>query len=152
MKKLTTLLWIILLGAILSACSGLTGNNPKAPAPESGKANVVGRVLDEATGEPLGQVMVRLAEVYRRPEDPDNGAFLIDERSSPFAYTDAEGYFVLVNVKPREYLLIIGDDLLNEDHYEIIPGPDGKPKSYIPEMDQTLDVGDVRVTLSQYQP
>lgn len=78
------------------------------PTPSPDKATATGRVWSSVTQGYLEGMMVRLAEVYGH-EETDNKIFAVDESLSPLAFTDANGYFVMPDIPPREYVLVIGD-------------------------------------------
>lgn len=121
---------------------------PTVPPPDAAAASVTGVVIRDATGEPVKEVPVRLAEVYR--EDPnagavseDGGAFVLDDAHSPYAETDANGQFTFANVPPHEYVLVIGNVGINR--YVIIQEPTGKPKVWSATAGNVLNVGELRV-------
>jgi len=139
---------IFLLGSllILSACS--TGGNvfgsPAATPvaqPETGKTTLMGSVESKSSGEPVGNIPVRLAEVYRQGGE---GAFVLDGAFSPGDVTDEQGNFVIENVDAREYVIVVGD-VYNQ--YEIIPNADGEAKVFNPQPDDILEVGKLEVNL-----
>jgi len=110
------------------------------PPPPSGKATVIGRVVS-LSNQPIPQVSVWLAEVIRQG---DQGIFVLDSRSSPGAYTDERGIFVIPNVNPGEYVIVVGDP---ESLYEIIAESSGKAKIWNILPDQISKIGELRVSL-----
>lgn len=122
MKKL--LLILLCLTMLLAACDTISNpapsvNLPTQPAPEAGKATVVGQILDVETGEPLVDAVVRLAEVNREVE---GGIFVLNFAFSPGARTDANGIYIMTNIEPGEYVISVGDgDNFNE--YDVIEDP-----------------------------
>lgn len=145
MKKylLTLLVFLVLLAASCSVPEA--GVKPKVVKPDGDKSTVTGRVVDADSGQPVDTI-VRLAQVYRQEDSP--GAYVLDEGNSPGTFTDADGYFIIENVPPIEYVIVIGytDVYLG---YEVIPTADGKPKVFQFEAGQILDVGEVTVTLDR---
>lgn len=142
-RKLIILPLLILL--IVSACqAGGGGQGPEVARPESGKATVVGRIMALGSGDPLANTTVRLAEVYRKEEGKEEGAFVLDGAFSPGAITDDEGYFVMENIEPMEYVLVVGDVM---GVHEIIPLPSGKPRVWEAKSGEVNDFGVINVNL-----
>ena len=149
MKRTYLMLLVILL--LLAACSPTTETTtptteplPTAPAnPEQGKATVVGRALSLLTGEPLGNTMVRLAEVVRQG---DQAAFVLDAAFSPGATTDAQGYFTMENILPMEYVIVVGNIEVYQG-YEIIQDETGLAKPVEIKADEVTDLKDLRVNI-----
>ena len=110
------------------------------PQPLSGKATVTGRVVS-LSNQPIPQVSIWLAEVIRQG---DQGVFVLDSRSSPGAYTDERGIFVIPNVNPGEYVIVVGDP---ESLYEIIAESSGEAKVWNIPPDQIFKVGELRVSI-----
>lgn len=136
------LCWGVLL-IILAGCSSGSVNPKKAlPSPETGKAVLTGQVLD-LSGVPLKGITVRLAEVYRESQDSEDGAFVLDTAFSPGAVADENGFFVIQNIIPGEYVLVVGD--VENNNYIIIAQEDGRPRVWKVVSDQTLDVGTLRI-------
>lgn len=148
MRKLTLISLLTLLILALSACTAANGGeqttSPTPPAaPEADKATVVGRVFSNTDDQPMTTTLVRLAEVVRQG---DQAAFILDAAFSPGAQTDANGYFIIENIAPMEYVLIIGNHEVYQG-YEIIAGADGRAKTYIVEAGQVFDFEEIRVNL-----
>ena len=95
---------------------------PVESTPESGKVTLVGRVISLVNGEPVGNVPVRLADVYR---EGDDGAYVLDGAFSPGDITDENGNFIIENVDAKEYVIIVGDVF---EKYEVITNEEGKPR------------------------
>ncbi len=115
------------------------------PAPEAGKSTVVGMVLSEETGEPLSETQVWLGLV-RSSADGTSRAFAIDEARSPFDFTDEEGVFVLSNIDPDNYVLMIGDPYRNNQVIREEENPEDARVWEIPA-DEVYDIGEWRVDL-----
>lgn len=120
--------------------SVLPSPTPPLFTPEPGRTTVIGKVIS-LSGQPVPQVPVWLAEVVRQGEE---GVYVLDSRSSPGAYTNEEGVFVIPNVNPGEYVIVIGDP---EGLYEIITEPSGKAKVWNIPPDLVFDIGELRVSL-----
>lgn len=150
MKRISTALIVIML--LLAACSPTaetstpeTNPLPTPPAkPEQGKATVVGRALSLLTGEPLGNTMVRLAEVVRQG---DQAAFVLDAAFSPGATTDAQGYFIMANIAPMEYVIVVGNIEIYQG-YQIIQDETGLAKPVTIPADKVTDLEELRVNIS----
>jgi hypothetical protein len=134
----------VLLLSGCSAGSNVLGGPAATPVaqPEAGKTTLVGSVESKANGEPVGNVPVRLAEVYRQGGE---GAFVLDGAFSPGDITDEQGNFVIENVDVREYVIVVGDVNSN---YEIIPNAEGDAKVFNPQPDDVLEVGKLEVNLT----
>lgn len=139
--------WVVMVVMVLifSACSQAqeqgTASIPQAtpPAkPEPGNATVVGQIIEQKTGNPLGNVIVRLADVYR---EGDGGAFLLNHYSSPGTRTDAQGFFVFPDLKPGEYVLVVGEGENINDYDIIEDGDTEKAKVWSAPADQITDWG-----------
>ena len=92
---------------------------------------------------PLSNTEVRLASVYWN-EDKSEGAYTIDESSSPTTITDQSGGFIFRNLMSRDYVIVIGD-LYSQN--VILFNPDGSAVIYTPENGKPLDVGVLEVDL-----
>ena len=78
-------------------------------------------------------------------DDRSDGAFTIDESSSPTTFTDQSGGFVFRDIVSRDYVIVIGD-LYSQN--VIMAHPDGKAVIYSPEDGKVLDVGVLEVDLA----
>jgi hypothetical protein len=134
---------LIIAGFSLVACSSPppTTIPPRVPLPESGTSSVFGRVFSKKTNEPLVNILVRIARVVRQGGD---GAFVLEDAFSPGSLTNEEGYFVISNVDPIEYVIVVGD--VNLD-YDIIAEDSGRAKVWQTIKGQVLDVGELKVDL-----
>jgi hypothetical protein len=111
------------------------------PPPAAGKATVVGQVLSLNSRAPLANIPVRLAEVYRQG---DQAAMVLDGAFSPGDITDDQGQFVIEDVAPGEYVIIVGDVTAE---YEVIAEPPGKARVWELASDQVLNAGILQVNL-----
>jgi hypothetical protein len=84
-----------------------------------------------------------LAEVYRQDGE---GAFVLDGARSPGAITDPQGHFLIPEIEPVEYVVIIGDVF---GEYVILDQPNGEAQVWTAEADQILDLGVLEVALGQ---
>ena len=139
MRRLIPLFLFFIM--VLSACDqnkSVLAQITPPPNPEPGKATVVGQVLDIKTGQPLTDVVVRLADVYREGE---GGMFLLNFATSPGARTDAKGFFVMTNIKPGEYVMAVGDGENLNDYDVIEDEKTGNAKIWQAVVDQISDWG-----------
>jgi hypothetical protein len=146
---------ILVLGIILflfTACGKQPASNsptPFSPAtptaikqPEPGKAMVTGKIISTITNKPL-ETAVWLAEVHRQG---DQGAYVLNAVTSPGIYADENGIFVLLNISPQEYVIVVGE---LEGQNEVIKDSSGKPKVWNIPADQIFDTGELRVGLTK---
>ena len=144
------LIWIsgfILTLALITGCRGSKDKTPigqatSIPAPATDKATVTGNVFTTALNQPYPKAAVWLAEVYRQGGD---GAYVLDHAFSPAVYADDMGVFVIANVDPKEYVIVIGDP---EGLYEVIPDESGRARVWNAEAGKILDVGQLTVSLT----
>jgi hypothetical protein len=145
--------YLLLFILFLSACTKLSSPtvNPKVlltptppSQPESGKATIVGQVMHQA-GYPMVNTIVRLADVARGAEGR-GGAFVLDLARSPGTFTDQNGYFNIQNVKPGEYVIVVGDVEIT-GVYEIIKEENGSAKIWTLPADQVTDIGILTVSI-----
>lgn len=108
------------------------------PQPNPGKATVIGIVVS-SSNKPIPQAPVWLAEVVRQG---NGGIYVLDSAASPSAYTDENGIFVILNVNPGEYVIVVGAP---ESWYEIIAEPSGKAKVWNISPDQIVNLGKIQV-------
>ena len=110
--------------------------------PKSGKATVTGKVISTITNKPL-HISVWLAEVHRQG---DQAIYLLNSANSPSVFADDNGIFVLSNVPPMEYVIIIGN---TEGLNVVIKDETGKPKVWNIPADKILDTGELKVALTK---
>jgi len=116
--------------------------------PETGLATAIGRIVN-VDGEYQPRVIVRFAEVVRGIEGR-GGAFILDTSHSPSTFTDDAGYFILPNIKPSEYVIVVGDIEIT-GIYEIIPQENGKARVFTILVDQVTDLGEITITIQPPQ-
>jgi hypothetical protein len=158
MKKYLLLagLSLIVLVFLLSSCqtpsvaiTALSTKEAKTPndmpTPENGTSSVSGWVIQSANGKPYGNGYVNLAKVYRNKSLPTDGAFVLDSAHSPGTPTKQDGTFLFMNVKPGEYVFVIGTP---DGQTEVYLGADGKPKVWKVDTSSTLDMGEIKTSLT----
>ncbi|MGB9585800.1 MAG: hypothetical protein ACPL7A_00085 [Anaerolineales bacterium] len=105
------------------------------PSPQLGRAHLMGQVVSKVTNMPLREVPVRLARVYREGSE---AIFVLDAAFSPGGVTGEDGYFIIQNIDPGEYVIVIGNP---EGLYEIISEPSGEARVWRLMPDQVIDTG-----------
>jgi hypothetical protein len=142
---------IILLALFINACGratvqseGVLDQITPPVSPQPGMATVVGQVVEVDSGDPLGDVIIRLAEVVREEEGEGEGVFLLNHSSSPGARTDQKGYFVFPDIKPGEYVVVVGEGENMNDYDIIEDGDTGKAKVWNATVDEISDWGVIR--------
>ena len=135
---------ILFLLLLVTACGTQSAPTPTSiPRPELGKATVTGKIISIVSDKPLPKTSVWLAEVVRQGEQ---GAYVLDAVFSPSVYADENGIFVISNVTPGEYVIVIGNP---ETQHEIISELSGDAKVWNIPADQVYDVGELKVTLTK---
>jgi hypothetical protein len=150
-KQLLWMLSVILTLALITGCRGAkdktsAGKATAIPEPEAAKATVTGKVFSTTLNQPYPKAAVWLAQVYRQGEE---GAYVLDAAASPAEYADENGVFVIANINPAEYVIVIGDP---ETDYVVIPDDTGRARVWKPEAGKVLDVGQLNVSLSPKTP
>ncbi len=121
--------------------------DPDRPVPtaEAGMAVVTGHAVDAATGEPLVNVPVRLAQVYYNAENV--GGFILDGANSPGTLSDVNGRFIFAAVDAAEYVIVVGN--VEMGNYDIIEsGIADEAQVWQMPAGEITDVGILRVELS----
>jgi hypothetical protein len=150
---------LVIALALLAACSGAApspgaptstdvppGGISAAPIPTTAPdlSTVTGRIISTRDGQPIPDTLVRLAEVTRAPDDPNDGVYLLDDARSPGSRTDAAGRFIFANIPAMEYVLIISSDDGNTAIVTQGSGS-GDARVWSTEAGKVVDFGDVRV-------
>lgn len=144
-------LFSLLFALFLSACANVaTPNNdqaavavevPNVPQPPAGKSVVVGQVKTNTDQSPVGNQPVYLAQVYWDAEHT-KAAFALDIARSPATTSDEQGFFILNDIPPAEYVLVVGDFYGEND---VVKEANGDARVYKPDADKPLNVGVVQV-------
>jgi hypothetical protein len=150
---------IVTLFLIMLAVAGCQPQQPAiktsqattAPTPmetmetlDANMGGVTGRAMSNITNQPLGNTIVRLAEVVRQN---DQAAFVLDTAFSPGTISDENGNFTIMNVPAQEYVIVVGNVEIYQG-YEILQDASGKANTYTVTAGEILDVGDLRVNLT----
>ena len=116
----------------------------KPPTPEQptpGKATIMGRIVERTDGEPITNISVRLAQVYKQDNEE---IFVLDDAFSPGDITDDRGWFVIKDVEAQTYVIVVGDA---NSAYEIISKSPGTARVWELPPDEVTDVGTLKVNL-----
>jgi predicted small lipoprotein YifL len=150
------LIWMTGLILIVATLSGCRGKGNKAvpvgdqstpiPLPADQKATVTGYVFSTPDNKAYPKAPVWLAEVYRQG---GNGVYVLDHAFSPGVYADDQGVFVISDVDPKEYVIVVGNP---EGNYVVIPDDTGHARVWNVEAGKILDVGKLDVSLSATTP
>lgn len=135
-------LWIILaLSIFISSCQAKTPelSSTPIPTPKAGEGMLMGTVQN-LKGEPLQDIPVRLAQIYRQGEE---GAFVLDLSHSPSSIATTGGKFVVLAIPPAEYLIVVGKP--EDNNYIIYQDKNGKPITYTIDGGKTIDIGTIQV-------
>lgn len=144
-RLLSSLIFFIFL---VSACNqeGITSSRitPFASL-QPDKTVVVGRVVSSGDKSPYANLIVRLAEIHYE-ENGQGGVFVMDEGLSPGTRTDNNGNFVIENVPPMEYAIVVG---YSSGQYVVIRKNNGNVQIWLAEAGRILDVGVLEIELNQ---
>lgn len=111
------------------------------PTPIPGMTTLIGYIFSKETNQPLVDVPVSLAEIYRNAEN--QGAFAYDTAFSPMTLTDSNGRFILSNIEPKEYVMVVGNVEVNR--YEILLEPSGDGLIFTLQPNMITDAGTLYV-------
>lgn len=143
MTNWTKAIIFFLISMVLAGCSANNAStSTPIPTPEQGKAVFAGQILN-LEGKPLSSVPLRLAEVYHDENNPEKGAYVLDTAFSPGTIADENGFFAFTNIKPGEYVLVVGDVEVN--NYVIVSEENGKARTWNIATDQIMDIGTLKV-------
>jgi hypothetical protein len=110
------------------------------PAPD--KAALAGKiVVSGVTQTPLGNAVVRLANVYWN-SDKSDGAVVLNGATSPGTTTNEAGEFFFSAIDPGDYAVVVGDV---EAKSLTVTKPDGSAHVFTTVPGQILDVGVLEV-------
>lgn len=87
---------------------------PPVPTSQPGTGTVTGRLVSLTTGAPLNNEVVRLGEVtchdgVKSENKRAECVWLLSNAFGPSTFTDQNGYFAFNDLKPMDYVVIIGD-------------------------------------------
>jgi hypothetical protein len=115
---------------------------PTAPPPSVNKSVLTGQVLSSLDAKPLGNIPVRLAQVFRQGQE---GAFALDLAHSPSSISDINGYFTIIDIAPAEYVLVVGKP--EDNNYALYKENEANPtKTFTIVSNQLIDIGTIKST------
>lgn len=144
-KPLTLIFSTIFFLAVLTGCQG-SKKATSIPLPGADKTTVTGIVFSTPMNQPYPNAPVWLAEVFREGE---YGAYVVNVAASPSTFADEQGVFIIENVDPKEYVIVIGNP---ESFSEVIPDDTGRARVWKTEAGKVLDVGQLNISLSPPTP
>jgi hypothetical protein len=110
------------------------------PNPVGDLGVLVGYVFSSATGKPIVNVPLQLAEVFRQNGE---GVYVLDAAQSPFALADVTGKFVFSDVMPGEYFLVVGS--VEAGGYRIVEGEPNVGRPFFVTAGETTEIGNLSV-------
>ncbi len=149
--------WMLFLLVILvvSACSPVVTDQTSVPtkpselqlaAPAADKATVTGQMVSLLDDQPFQTTLIRLAVIHGEGVE---SIYVLNDGTSPGAYTNANGVFVFENIDPGSYAVLITDAngnylTINEtaDKILTVEGVAGK----------ITEMGTIKVDLTNSQP
>jgi hypothetical protein len=137
---------VLITGCRKSKDKNSAGDATAIPVPDAAKTTVTGNVFSTTLNQAYPKAAVWLAEVYR---EGGNGVYVLDHAFSPAIYADEQGVFIIADVDPKEYVIVVGDP---EGAYEVIPDDTGRARVWATEGGKILDVGRISVSLSPRTP
>lgn len=107
------------------------------------KSAVVGRVVRISGNQrkALRNTSILFAKTQWN-EQKNEGIFVLDTANSPGTLTRSDGSFMINNIEPGTYVIIVGDAI---GVHTVISEPDGRAKVYTIEPNQILDIGIIEV-------
>lgn len=147
------LLLLLLVPTLISCSSGATPQpadlkRPPLPTATANAGVVVGTVIGTTTKTPIKRTPVYLAKIFW-DDQHKNAAFALDIGNSPAAQTDENGYFVISNVEPAEYALVVGDYFGRND---VLRESNGNARLFQPEAGKVLDIGSIEMSPEVQMP
>ncbi|MFK7800834.1 MAG: hypothetical protein AB8G95_04310 [Anaerolineae bacterium] len=116
--------------------------DPPAVAPaEAGTASITGSIYSLTYNQPIVGIPVSLSEIIR--DESGEGVYVYDPAFSPTTDSLPGGYFVIENVEPGEYVVVVGNVEINT--YKIVAEDDGLPKIFDAPADQITELPVIEV-------
>jgi hypothetical protein len=110
------------------------------PEPGQDTGVVIGKLIHETSGEPLGYQVVYLGQIIYLTPGPDYN-YSLQQQSSPHTTAAEDGTFVLDKVPPGKYILIIFSP---EDITVVMQPNTARELDIMVEAGQLLDLGEQR--------
>ncbi len=117
--------------------------------PSAGKAAVAGRLIDVKSSQPMVNQPVSLPTIVcpegvTEENKRDQCVYVVDEAFDPSAMTDADGRFVFRDVRPGEYVMLVGSPTTRST---VLADDFNQPLIWKTEADKVLELGDLAVEL-----
>lgn len=145
--KIRIFLTMLILGTLV-ACSAKspvnTGDLAKTVTVLPNKSAVVGQIISSTDNKPLANTSIRLCQVFWDAEHK-NATFVLEGATSPGAITLDDGTFIINDVTPREYVILIGDVT---EKYDIIKENPDTAKIFNLSQGQVVDLGVLEANLN----
>lgn len=118
----------------------------QTPQVDPATATVIGIVISASVKDAAAVVgmPVRLARVFWN-EDKSDGAFVLEGATSPSALIAEDGSFILSNVPPADYVIVVGDPVGSN---VIISEANGRARVITLEAGEVFNVGRLEVALN----
>lgn len=141
LKRVLLIICLATFLFLLTSCRSSTSEllNTPIPTPKPGEGQLIG-IVKNNNGDPIQNIPIRLAQVYRQGEE---GTFILDTSHSPSSISSSEGEFILLEIPPAEYLLVVGKP--EDNNYIIYQDKNGKPVTYNIEDGEILNIGTIQV-------
>lgn len=137
LRKPIWLLGLVLL--VLPACSPPTVEKA-APTPQPGKCVVSGRVTNIQDYWQETSLLMYLADYYEN--NSGKGFFTLDAYAEPAGQVDEDGWFVLADLAPGNYVLVVGP---SPEESHLVIREDQQVLVLRLSADQSLDLGEIRL-------
>ena len=105
--------------------------------PDKGMSGIVGKVVNASDVWPGRMIFVFAAEYYG--SSTKEGVYILETSLVPKALLDENLIFVLNNISPKEYILLIGPN----PEASIPIKENGLPKVFEVESDEVLNIGSI---------
>jgi hypothetical protein len=141
MKHLDKIKQGLFLLALIGVLAGCLQSAPIVPVPTpiAGKVTVKGRIIDATTSKSASGMAVRLAEAR-----PEMDMWIDNQLLAPSATTNGDGFFVITDVTPGLYVVVVG---YQESAYGIVEKSPDVAKTFNLEVDQIVDMGELVVRI-----
>lgn len=142
--KYKFIMLFILLSILFAGCHVVPEGyyiSKKSASPKilPGFGGITGIVVQGTDNQPVKEVSVHLAEVFRNNEQ---AAYMFDSANSPSTVTNESGEFTFSSIASGEYVIILGDQMVNS---RIIMDDQGKARIWIIQPDQITNTGQVGI-------
>lgn len=149
--------WMFFLFVILvvSACSPVATDQTSVPtkpldlqlaSPAADRTTVTGQMVSLLDGQPFQTTLIRLAVIHGEGVE---SIYVLNDSTSPGAYTDSNGVFVFENIDPGFYAVLITD---SNGNYLTINETADKILTIEAVAGKITETGTIKVDLTHPQP